>query len=236
MSDLSIQLVRPAKGRMVFGFGEKYEPPRWWGSHHNGQDYEGMGLDFYAAADGVVDKIGYEMGGYGNYIRLAHSGQVWTLYAHASWLYFKPGERVEQGKALGQIGNSGSAEAWGHLHFELRTPKNPVDGWPKGHRDPESYFAPSPPAPLPIPGEGGMDEGLALKVGGSWVVGSAPVRVRMGPGIGYDEIGWLVAGEELRAVELMIYHGWIKHKKGWSAVAFPGQGVLIETSEVYDAI
>jgi murein DD-endopeptidase MepM/ murein hydrolase activator NlpD len=58
----------------------------------------------------------------GNYIIIDHQNGEYSLLGHFKprSITVKEGETVEQGQLVGQMGFSGSAGDWIHLHYELR--------------------------------------------------------------------------------------------------------------------
>jgi murein DD-endopeptidase MepM/ murein hydrolase activator NlpD len=95
----------------------------------------------YAADDGIVALVGSSSSGYGNYVVIAHSGGLDTLYGHLSTSLVKPGQQVTQGQTIGLEGSSGNSTG-PHVHFELRinqTPINPAPYLPPGQ--PSAYKA-----------------------------------------------------------------------------------------------
>lgn len=108
-----------------------FEPP--YGSYphfHTGIDLvEPFGSPVLAADDGVVALVGSSGSGYGNYVVIAHSGGLDTLYGHLSTALVKVGQSVTQGTAVGLEGSSGKSTG-AHLHFELRINQKPVDPKP----------------------------------------------------------------------------------------------------------
>jgi murein DD-endopeptidase MepM/ murein hydrolase activator NlpD len=113
-----------------------FEPPYGKYLHfHTGIDLvEPFGSPVYAADDGVVALVGSSSSGYGNYVVIAHSGGLDTLYGHLSTALVKVGESVTQGKPVGLEGSSGNSTG-PHLHFELRinqVPVNPAPYLPPG--------------------------------------------------------------------------------------------------------
>ena len=109
---------------------------------HTGIDLiEPFGSPVYAADDGIVALVGSSSSGYGNYVVIAHSGGLDTLYGHLSTALVKPGQRVTQGQPIGLEGSSGNSTG-PHVHFELRinqTPINPAPYLPPGQ--PSEYKA-----------------------------------------------------------------------------------------------
>ena len=59
-------------------------------------------------------------GGYGNYVRLQHTSDVGTAYAHMSRIGpgIKPGVAVRQGQVIGFVGTTGLSTG-PHLHYEF---------------------------------------------------------------------------------------------------------------------
>ncbi len=99
---------------------------------HSGIDFVAdPGTPVHAASDGVV--VGAQpKGAYGNWIEIAHEGDLSTVYGHLSG--YAPGMRaglvVEQGQVIGYVGNTGRSTG-AHLHFELLVDGRPVN--PIGH-------------------------------------------------------------------------------------------------------
>jgi murein DD-endopeptidase MepM/ murein hydrolase activator NlpD len=128
------------------GFGPStfwFEPPYGGYAHfHTGIDMvEPFGSPVYAADDGIVALVGSSSSGYGNYVVIAHSGGLDTLYGHLSAAVVKVGQLVAQGQPIGLEGSSGNSTG-PHLHFELRinqTPINPAPYLPPGQ--PSAYKA-----------------------------------------------------------------------------------------------
>ena len=97
---------------------------------HTGIDLvEPFGSPVYAADDGIVALVGSSSSGYGNYVVIAHSGGLDTLYGHLSTTLVKVGQKVNQGTVVGLEGSTGNSTG-PHLHFELRINQRPVDPRP----------------------------------------------------------------------------------------------------------
>ena len=106
---------------------------------HTGIDLvEPFGSPVYAADDGVVALVGSSSSGYGNYVVIAHSGGLDTLYGHLATALVKVGQTVTQGQPIGMEGSTGNSTG-AHLHFELRINQKPVD--------PAPYLPPGAPSP-----------------------------------------------------------------------------------------
>ena len=107
---------------------------------HTGIDLvEPFGSPIYAADDGIVALVGSSSSGYGNYVVIAHSGGLATLYGHLSTPLVKVGQPVTQGQVVGLEGATGNTTGL-HLHFELRINQRPIDATP--------YLPPGAPSPF----------------------------------------------------------------------------------------
>jgi murein DD-endopeptidase MepM/ murein hydrolase activator NlpD len=116
------------------GFGPStfwFEPAYGQYPHfHTGIDMVApFGTVVHAADDGVVALVGSSSTGYGNYVVIAHSGGLDTLYGHLSTAVVKVGDLVTQGQPVGLEGSTGNSTG-AHLHFELRINQRPVDPAP----------------------------------------------------------------------------------------------------------
>ena len=117
--------IQPIKGRITSGFGFRQKFNR----HHHGIDVAlNIGDTVKSALPGVVTKVAYDFGGYGNYVVVSHRGGMETLYGHLSGSLVIPGQHVKAGDAVGLGGNTGNSTG-PHLHFETRkkgVPYNPA--------------------------------------------------------------------------------------------------------------
>ncbi|MCB0527781.1 MAG: M23 family metallopeptidase [Saprospiraceae bacterium] len=113
---------------------------------HTGIDIDsktgGVGQPVFSAADGFVDRVKVQAGGYGNVVYIKHPNGYTTVYAHL--LRFSPEieryvkeiqykrerfevdlrppdgvYKVKKGEEIGKLGNSGGSTG-PHLHFEIR--------------------------------------------------------------------------------------------------------------------
>jgi len=90
---------------------------------HYGIDLAAMkGTPIKAAASGTVIQAQY-VPGYGNNILIQHNKYYRTRYAHLNRMNIAVGQKVLQGKKIGEVGDSGSVRKSGrdasHLHFEI---------------------------------------------------------------------------------------------------------------------
>lgn len=112
--------VWPVSGVVVSGFGMR------WGRMHEGIDIAAStGTPIRAAAAGVVIWSGWR-GGYGNAVIIDHGNGLSTVYAHASALIARQGQRVAQGEVIALVGSTGNSSG-PHLHFEVRVNGVAVD-------------------------------------------------------------------------------------------------------------
>ena len=87
---------------------------------HKGVDFAApRGTPIYAAGEGKVE-VAKRNGGYGNYVRIRHTGEYSTAYAHLSGFAkgIAPGRRVRQGQVIGYVGTTGRSTG-PHLHYEV---------------------------------------------------------------------------------------------------------------------
>ena len=93
-----------------------------WGCYygHTGTDivnrYNRYG-PIYAIDTGIVETASYHYIN-GNYIVIDHGGGIKSYYGHCSAMYVVPGQAVQRGEVIGQIGMTGYASGpHVHLHF-----------------------------------------------------------------------------------------------------------------------
>lgn len=121
--------VWPAHGNVSSYFGNDH------GRTHKGIDITGgIGTDIYAARAGKVIYAGWNNGGFGNLVIIAHDNGTQTYYAHNSSILVSVGQYVNQGQHIAEMGSTGRSSGV-HCHFEVRegnsepflgTPVNPM--------------------------------------------------------------------------------------------------------------
>ena len=79
------------------------------GGNLNGQEADTIG-------SGTVATVGYDPGGYGNYVIVDHGNGYRTLYGHLQKATVQQGQTVNAGQQIGVIGNTGNSQA-PHLHL-----------------------------------------------------------------------------------------------------------------------
>ncbi|MFN8436791.1 MAG: peptidoglycan DD-metalloendopeptidase family protein [Cytophagales bacterium] len=131
MEPVALFLVEEEKGRksakplhrcqQTSDFG-----PRW-GRFHYGVDLAlSIGDSVFSTFDGLVRVVGFDRGGYGNFIVVRHYNGLETVYGHLSRTYSKIGDYVKAGDLIGFGGNTGRSTG-PHLHYELRYAGKPID-------------------------------------------------------------------------------------------------------------
>jgi len=103
----------PVLGKRKFHYGVDFAAPR--------------GTPIYAAADGVIEAIGWR-GNYGRYMRIKHSGRVETAYGHMNGFAknLKRGSKVKAGQVIAYIGSTGLSTG-PHLYYEVLVDNKRVD-------------------------------------------------------------------------------------------------------------
>lgn len=114
-------LRTPVDGaRITSLFGIRKHPVLGYTRAHQGIDFgAGTGTPILAAGDGVVLEA-RRWGGYGNWLRIRHSGGWDTGYGHISRYAagVRPGMHVRQGQVVAFVGATGLATG-PHLHYEV---------------------------------------------------------------------------------------------------------------------
>jgi murein DD-endopeptidase MepM/ murein hydrolase activator NlpD len=110
----------PVQGefRVSSGFGIRNDPFTGGLAMHEGLDFTASsGTAVVATAKGVVTRSGWDMG-YGNVVEVQHAEGFSTRYAHLSKRLVQPGDPVERGGILGEVGSTGRSTG-PHLHYEV---------------------------------------------------------------------------------------------------------------------
>lgn len=106
--------------KLTSRFGMREHPILGFSALHAGVDFSAaQGTPILAAGTGKVAMAGYN-GGYGLYVKLQHTKDVATAYAHMSRIGpgIKPGVSVRQGQVIGFVGSTGMSTG-PHLHYEF---------------------------------------------------------------------------------------------------------------------
>ncbi|MFC4846680.1 peptidoglycan DD-metalloendopeptidase family protein [Hephaestia sp. GCM10023244] len=116
----------PVAGRITSSFGPRRHPILGYTRMHAGIDIGARyGAPIHAATDGVVTFAGRN-GGYGNFVRLKHSGGLTTAYGHMSRITVRVGAHVRAGQEIGKVGSTGLSTG-PHVHYEVLRNGRPVN-------------------------------------------------------------------------------------------------------------
>ncbi len=119
--------IMPTQGWLSSSFARRrFHPLLQITRRHEGIDVMApKGSPIEAPAAGVVRETGFKAG-FGLTVVLDHGYGIQTLFAHASKILVKPGQKVVRGPRLALVGNSGLAAA-PHLHYEVHVNGRAVD-------------------------------------------------------------------------------------------------------------
>jgi LysM repeat protein len=108
--------IWPARGVFTSGYGWR------WGRMHKGIDVaNNVGTPIVATRQGTVTFSGWDDGGYGYLVKIAHEDGSVSVYGHNSRLLVREGDAVQQGQTISLMGSTGRSTG-PHLHFEIRPP------------------------------------------------------------------------------------------------------------------
>ena len=108
----------PLNGRITSEFGYRTHPIYGEELFHSGIDIGGeYGDDIKVVLSGEVVEAQYN-NSYGYYIKIRHSDNTYTLYAHCQKLLKKAGDKVNKGDIIAEVGSTGVSTG-PHLHFEI---------------------------------------------------------------------------------------------------------------------
>lgn len=118
--------IPPTAGYLSSGFGVRVSPFSRRNEtgdgvlgYHSGIDISNnLDTPIQVTADGEVVEAGW-MDRYGYGVRVRHTEDRETLYAHMNHVQVKAGQKVSRGDILGTMGRSGNATGV-HLHYEVR--------------------------------------------------------------------------------------------------------------------
>lgn len=106
--------------------GGGYQWMQGYSGFHTGVDLsKPAGAPVFAANGGTVVFAGWNTGGYGYLVVLAH-GAFTTVYGHLSAISVGCGAYVNAGQVIGAVGSTGNSSG-DHLHFEVRYNDVPQD-------------------------------------------------------------------------------------------------------------
>jgi murein DD-endopeptidase MepM/ murein hydrolase activator NlpD len=109
----------PVLGTISSPYGSRVNPISGRSEFHRGLDISTTaGTPITATADGVVVFSGWNGGGGGNVVVIAHSHGFSTYYAHNRTNTVQVGQSIKRGDVVGYIGSTGSATG-SHVHYEV---------------------------------------------------------------------------------------------------------------------
>jgi murein DD-endopeptidase MepM/ murein hydrolase activator NlpD len=118
-----------ASARITSHFGHRHDPFGKGDVFHRGIDMAApVGTPVQAVADGTVIRANTDRT-YGKVVVIDHHNGYRTLYAHASALLVKAGQRVKVGQTIAKVGSTGRSTG-AHLHFEIHRDGERVDPMP----------------------------------------------------------------------------------------------------------
>jgi murein DD-endopeptidase MepM/ murein hydrolase activator NlpD len=117
----------PRESSFTSFFGYRSNPFDFGNSEfHPGLDFKGnIGDPVRCTASGTVIFTG-RAGGYGNCVRIKHTGNLQTWYGHLSHISVHQGQKVTVGEVIGKVGSTGRSTG-PHLHYEVRENGKPVN-------------------------------------------------------------------------------------------------------------
>ena len=89
-----------------------------WRMHHGVDLSAPTGTPIIASRSGVINSVGFEAGGAGNYVNIDHKDGFVTRYMHMTHYIVAPGQYVYAGQVIGYCGSTG-ASTGPHLHFGI---------------------------------------------------------------------------------------------------------------------
>lgn len=97
----------------------------WRNGVHQGIDLVGItNKNVYSICNGVVERAGWDAGGFGNYVRIKEDGTENRIYlAHLAQVNVKVGQKVTYTTIVGIMGSTGNSTG-PHTHVEIREFKN----------------------------------------------------------------------------------------------------------------
>jgi murein DD-endopeptidase MepM/ murein hydrolase activator NlpD len=120
--------MMPVEGWFSHGFGWRKDPWTAEREFHHGLDIVAeAGTPIRVPAAGVVTRAA-RWGNYGKCVEVSHGYGYVTRYAHLSDFSVRPGDRVDRGEVLGNVGSTGQSTG-PHLHYEVFRDGRRVNPW-----------------------------------------------------------------------------------------------------------
>jgi murein DD-endopeptidase MepM/ murein hydrolase activator NlpD len=125
----TVPSIWPTQGGVSSPFGYRMHPILGYARFHSGMDIcASYGQPIVATASGRCTSAGW-MSGYGIAVTIEHGGGLSTLYGHCSSVSVSPGQMVQQGQLIANVGSTGMSTG-PHCHYEVRVHGNPVNPAP----------------------------------------------------------------------------------------------------------
>jgi len=119
--------VQNGIGYVTHEFGPRIHPFTGVWYLHKGIDIAyRSGIPLLATANGKIVDVGYDRGGYGNFVVIKHQYGFYTKYAHMDRTTVAKGQEVHRGQIIGTMGNTGQSTG-PHIHYEVRLGTQVVD-------------------------------------------------------------------------------------------------------------
>ncbi len=123
----STPTIRPVKGPITSGFGERLSPFSGEPAQHNGVDIgASTNTPIIAPAMGKVVVVRYDQN-MGNVVKIDHGFDYQTEYRHLEKALVREGQPVKRGEIIGQVGNTGLLSTGPHLHYQVFVNDRPVN-------------------------------------------------------------------------------------------------------------
>ena len=112
------QMGMPVAGHITSAFGWRMHPLLGFMKLHKGLDIgASYGSPIHAVVDGTVSFAG-RAGGYGNFVKVDHQGDLVSGSGHMRRTAVRRGEHVTRGQVIGYVGSTGLSTG-PHLHWEI---------------------------------------------------------------------------------------------------------------------
>lgn len=129
INDTPVSMPISGNFRQSSGYGNRKDPFSGSRAFHSGLDFAAAsGTTVYSAGEGEVSFVG-NRAGYGKVVEVTHSNGLVSRYAHLSAQLANPGQLVQVGTPIAQVGSTGRSTG-PHLHFEVRRNDQPLDPKP----------------------------------------------------------------------------------------------------------
>lgn len=127
----STPTIRPVKGPITSGFGERISPFSGEPAQHNGVDIGApTNTPVVTPASGRVIVVKHDTN-MGNVVKIDHGFGFQTEYRHLEKALVYEGQWLQRGEVIGLVGNTGQYSTGPHLHYQVFVKDRPVN--PRGY-------------------------------------------------------------------------------------------------------